>query len=314
MNSLTLDMIETVYTLIDPLKTFVLTGDKKVFSVGDDSLWMYSNPRNIETYCKLKAKCEIKLKDADAVCVIRGSCLGTAAGLSLACKYRIATSSSLIGLPENSLGSTPDCSMLHYLSNNCGGLGLYLCLTGYCLKGPDLLLKGIATHFIQDNHIDKFLEDCKSSTDLQSLCDKYNTVPQTSSKIHKNLDEIEEIFGKINNIEDLYEKLANKETEFRKSVLHLLAQQCPLSLKVFYRQISLKSFFKCRSKSYRQCIEMGYNLNVQTLHVNNFNFVSAVYTKLIQKSKLVPQWQPDHVTSITTSLVNSYFTSLDIPD
>ena len=59
---------------------------------------------------------------------------------------------------------------------------------------------------------------------------------------------------------------------------------------------------------------MGYNLNIQMLQINNFNFSSAVFNKLIQKSKLAPQWQPDHVTSITQAQINSFFTTLDIPE
>ena len=66
---------------------------------------------------------------------------------------------------------------------------------------------------------------------------------------------------------------------------------------------------KCRSKSFNQAIEMGYNLNIQTLSVNSFNFASAVHSKLIQKSKINPQWQPDHIVSISAPLVNSYFTT-----
>ena len=59
---------------------------------------------------------------------------------------------------------------------------------------------------------------------------------------------------------------------------------------------------------------MGYNLNIQSLQLNNFNFASAVHSKMIQKSKIIPQWDPDHITSISPSFVNSYFTTLDIPD
>ena len=226
-------------------KNFILAGDKKGLSVGDDCLWIFNNPRSISKYCGLKARCEMKLKEINSLCIMRGNCMGTAAGLGLACRYRIATTSTVFALPENSLGGTPDCSVLHYLSTYCGGLGVYLALTGFSLRGSDLMTKGIATHFIQEENIDKFIEEAKLSTDIQGLCEKFHVnPPNSSSKIQKNLDEIEEVFSKINSIEELYEKLAAKETDFRKNALYLLAQQCPLSLKVNYYLVKFKGYHK----------------------------------------------------------------------
>ena len=235
MNSLTLDIMETMHSILSTCeKTFILTGDRMGVSVGDDALWMYSNPRSIGRYCALKARCEMRLKEIWSVCVMRGNCLGSGAGLSLACGFRIATASSVFGLPENSLGGTPDCAALHFLSNYCGGLGLYLALTGCSLRGADLFFKGIATHFIPEENVDRFIEEAKNSNDMRGICEKYHVNPLSSlSKIQKNIEEIEEVFAKVAGIEELYEKLAGKETEFRKSVLHLLAQQCPISLKVW---------------------------------------------------------------------------------
>ena len=234
MNSLTLDIIETLYFLVNTSeKNFILTGDQKGVSVGDDTLWLFSNPRSVSKYCEVKAKTELKLRNLKSLCVMRGNCLGTGGGISLACQFRVATTTSVFGLPENSLGMTPDAAALHFLSNSLGGLGLYLALTGFSLRGPDLYFKGLATHYIQEENLNKFIEEAKISSNLINVLEKYHTNPPNNlSKISKNIEEIEEVFGKVFGIEELYEKLAGKETEFRKHALHLLAQQCPVSLKV----------------------------------------------------------------------------------
>jgi hypothetical protein len=59
---------------------------------------------------------------------------------------------------------------------------------------------------------------------------------------------------------------------------------------------------------------MGYNLNLQLLQYNSFNFNNAVFAKFIQKSKEI-KWQPDQITAIAPGDVNGFFSSsLDIPE
>ena len=46
-------------------------------------------------------------------------------------------------------GLFPDVGGGHFLPRLPGHLGAYLALTGYRLKGRDVLLAGIATHFVE---------------------------------------------------------------------------------------------------------------------------------------------------------------------
>lgn len=310
MNALTLEMVESLNMSLNGPEVFVLCGDQRVFSVGDDYLWLYNNPRSINKYCAEKARCLIKLKTLKSLCVVKGNCMGTGAGLALSCQFIVGTFSSQISFPENTFGTSVDCAALFYLKNLPTGLALYLCLTGSSIKGSDLLFRGLITHFVQEENIERLIEESKNCADLKALCEKYAYTPQSNtSQIYEHLSEIEEIFGKISSIEGLYEKLTDKETEFRKHVLHLLSSQCPLSLNV-----TLKAFNRCKGKSFEQCVEIGYNLNVQMMQVNNYNFSLAVFQKLIQKSKSSPQWQPNHYSLVTPSLVNPLFSTLDIPE
>lgn len=310
MNALNLEMVESLNISLNVNQNFVLCGDHRVFSVGDDYLWLYNNPRSINKYCTEKARCLLKLKNAKSLCVVKGNCMGTAAGIALSSQFIIGTFSSQISFPENTFGISVDCSALHYLRNLPTSLSLYLILTGNPIKGPDLLFRGLISHFVQEENIERLIEESKNCSDLKSLCDKYSYTPQSNtSQLNEHLSEIEEIFGRINSIEGLYEKLTDKETEFRKHVLHMLSLQCPLSLNV-----TLKAFNRCKGKSFEQCVEIGYNLNVQMMQVNNFNFSLGVFQKLIQKSKSNPMWQPSHHTLVTAAMVNPLFSTLDIPE
>jgi 3-hydroxyisobutyryl-CoA hydrolase len=235
MNSLTLEMMESIYTLTKTTegKNFLLIGDKKALSIGDDMQWLQSNPRSISKYLAHKARCEMKLKEINSLCVITGACMGSGAGLALSCQLRVATASSTFCLPENSFGYTPDMAALHFLTTQSPELAMYLALTGCSLRGAELMVKGIATHYISEENLNRFLEEAKNTSDLKALCDKYHSVPQNAEFNVKRLEAIEKFFGKVVNIEGLYEKLALEEPNFRKTILGMMDQQCPLTLKVW---------------------------------------------------------------------------------
>jgi enoyl-CoA hydratase len=282
MNSLTLEIVESLDMVLDTLaaKPVVFLGDHRGLSVGDDYLWLFGNPKATASFCAIKARVQRKIRSGGSLGVMKGACVGSGAGLGLACALRIATSSSVIGMPECAYGLVPDCAAMQVISNCAPALGMYLALTGASLTGADLMLQGIATHYIQEENIERFLEEAKTSSDLKALCDKYHSAPQSSSsKIAKHMDEIREVFERSKSIEEIFEKLVEKETDFRKNTLHLLAQQCPLSLK-----ITLKAFARCKGKPFLQCVEMGYNLNIQLMDVHSFNFRSAVDNKLVART------------------------------
>jgi hypothetical protein len=77
--------------------------------------------------------------------------------------------------------------------------------------------------------------------------------------------------------------------------------------------VTLKAFNRCKGKSFEEAVELGYNLNMQMMQTENSNFGLAVIHKLIQKTKVNPVWYPDHHSLVTPSMVNSMFSTLDIP-
>jgi enoyl-CoA hydratase/carnithine racemase len=313
MNALTLEMVESIIMSLSGKTAFVLCGERNDFSVGDDYLWLYNNPRSLTKYCAEKAKCLLALKTFNSCSLIRGTCMGTGAALALACKYRVATPSAVLSFPENTYGIAVDCSALNALANLNIGLALCLALTGTSINGPDLVYTKLATHFIRDEDAEKFIKEAENVTDFEPLLQKYAYNPQLAAvksplDLQKNSDEIEKIFAKITSVENLYEKLSETENTFRSHIANLLNSQCPLAL-----HVTLKAFNRCKGKSFEEAVELGYNLNMQMMQTENSNFGLAVIHKLIQKTKVNPVWYPDHHSLVTPSMVNSMFSTLDIP-
>lgn len=60
----------------------------------------------------------------------------------------MATEKTLLAMPETALGLFPDVGGSYFLSRLNGNLGMFLALTGYRLKGADVLHAGLATHYV----------------------------------------------------------------------------------------------------------------------------------------------------------------------
>ena len=76
--------------------------------------------------------------------------MGGGVGISCHALIRIATDNTLYAMPETSIGFFTDVGASYFLSRvkNNISLGLFLGLTGYRLKGKDLVKWDIATHFV----------------------------------------------------------------------------------------------------------------------------------------------------------------------
>ena len=89
------------------------------------------------------------------VAFMDGITMGGGVGLSLPCKYRVATENTRLAMPETGIGLFPDVGAGWYLSRLPGRIGQYLALTGHRLDGAECLALGLATHFVPAEHLDE---------------------------------------------------------------------------------------------------------------------------------------------------------------
>lgn len=61
--------------------------------------------------------------------------VGGGVGLSAMAPFRIATETTMFGMPETKIGYSPDVGANYFLNRLDGELGTYLALTGDALKG-----------------------------------------------------------------------------------------------------------------------------------------------------------------------------------
>mgnify|MGYP000326473582 FL=1 len=315
LNTFNLEILEGLKKILTQTKEspqlLMLSGEKKVLSAGDDYVGIFYSPRSISDYLAYKFQSWHLLKcRQNSLCFMQGSVMGSGLGLALSCNLRVATPSTVVQLPENSLGLIPDPSALYFLSTHSNQpLGLYLALSGATLKGSDLYLYGFATHFMSDEMVNRAVTSIKGGHSLSVVLDKLCTVPSVSqSSLEPAMSEIKEVFGNYTSLQDIYQRLASRSTDFSKQTLMLLKPLCPLSLRM-----TTKAFFNFSKLTFEEALCKGYDLLCQLIIHRSYNFSIAVNHKLLYKSKSPMPWSPDDISTITPQILAPFFNNSEGP-
>lgn len=158
------------------------------------------------------------------VALIDGITMGGGVGLSVHGKYRVATEKTLFAMPETAIGLFPDVGGSHFLPRLKGKLGLYLGLTGFRLKGKDVLSAGIATHYCDSTKIEdleKSLLSLKNTDKVDSVLDEF-CIKQNDGKfvLADKLDQINKCFD-APTVEKILENLKNDGSEWATNTIEV---------------------------------------------------------------------------------------------
>ncbi|KAH6570824.1 hypothetical protein BASA60_007547 [Batrachochytrium salamandrivorans] len=87
------------------------------------------------------------------VSVMDGITMGGGVGLSVHGAFRIATEKTMFAMPETAIGLFPDVGGSFFLPRLDGEMGTFLGMTGHRLKGEEVFMAGIATHFVPSSRL-----------------------------------------------------------------------------------------------------------------------------------------------------------------
>ncbi|KFP78260.1 hypothetical protein N311_10584, partial [Apaloderma vittatum] len=98
-------------------------------------------------------------------------------GLSVHGHFRVATEKTVFAMPETAIGLFPDVGGGYFLPRLPGKIGYYLALTGFRLKGRDVLEAGIATHFVEAERLPALEKDliALKSPSRENIADLLNS-------------------------------------------------------------------------------------------------------------------------------------------
>ncbi|XP_013116224.1 3-hydroxyisobutyryl-CoA hydrolase, mitochondrial isoform X2 [Stomoxys calcitrans] len=238
------------------------------------------------------------------IALIDGITMGGGVGLSVHGKYRVATERTLFAMPETAIGLFPDVGGSYFLPRLQGKLGLYLGLTGFRLKGEDVLKAGIATHYCDSSKLSELesaLLNCPDADEVPDILTKFNMPSAKPFVLEPKMDQINKCFSG-ESVEEILENLKNDGSEWATKTLQTMAKMSPTSMKVTFRQLELGA-----KLSLPQCLNMEYRIVLR--HLENSDFKEGVRALLIDKDQK-PQWNPSTVEAVTEERVQSFFAKL----
>lgn len=243
-----------------------------------------------------------------------GITMGGGVGLSVHTPFRIATENTRWAMPEMDIGFSPDVGATFALNKLIpSSLGWYLALTGEQLYSWDVYFSGVATHFVPAKRLDE-LQQKLTELDLpKEKQDQYNIVNNIieefvelvpeNYKFKYGLNELiilERIFRPNTNMENIFNELEEDGSDFAIETLKTLKKKSPLSLKV-----GLEILQRGQTSNIYEALKN--ELNAATIFMQNSDFNEGVSSKLIRKSKDIPNWRHKSIKDVGVEEVLPFF-------
>lgn len=237
------------------------------------------------------------------VAFMDGITMGGGVGLSLPCKYRVATEYTRFAMPETGIGLFPDVGGGWYLSRLPGRAGQFLALTGARIDGAECLALGLATHYLPS----EALEDVKAkiAADPQAIAailDEASIEPP-EARIAGNLETIDRLFAS-DRYEDILAALEEDGSEWAQKELAALhtksPQTCKVSLYLLAQGAQQTDFAD----------EMIVEYRVGAHVVQRHDFLEGVRAVIVDKDN-APQWNPATAEGVTGHLIDQIFAPLN---
>ncbi|KAJ3400732.1 hypothetical protein HDU80_006645 [Chytriomyces hyalinus] len=227
------------------------------------------------------------------IALINGIAMGGGIGLSVHAPFRIATEKSVFAMPETGIGLFPDVGGSFFLPRLDGELGTYLGLTGQRLKGMEVYMAGIATHFVPSDRLPALLDrlgalDVSDVEVVNNAIEEYVAEPPSIAdwkawSLGGNVgDAINRCFaGK--SLEEILEALDKEGTAWAKSTKDTIKSMSPMSLKVTLEQLR-----RGREQDFATCFRMEYRMVQESLQ--SHDFFEGVKARLYERRD--PVWNP----------------------
>uniref|UniRef100_A0A0N4ZA03 3-hydroxyisobutyryl-CoA hydrolase, mitochondrial n=1 Tax=Parastrongyloides trichosuri TaxID=131310 RepID=A0A0N4ZA03_PARTI len=328
LNALNLEMVRDIYpemkvwNTTSPASMIIIKGaGDKAFCAGGDVVSVTNSAKTGGDVHKLFFKEEYQLNNLIAKCkmpyiaLIDGITMGGGCGLSINGKFRVATERTLLAMPETALGLFPDVGGSYFLSRLSNNLGMYLALTGYRLKGLDVLFSGMATHYVQSKDLEFVEKELLNLSDNKCKNEEVDKIlrefmPKEASdkknfSLNNVIDKINSLFS-AETYEGILKNLEKDNSDWAKSQLKTLSTMSPTSLKVTFEQLK-----RGAKMSHSEVFPMEYRLTQRFME--DFDFHEGCRAILIDKDRN-PKWRPNDITHVSDETIKKYFELLPHKD
>lgn len=237
-----------------------------------------------------------------ALAIMDGIVMGGGVGLSMPCRFRVATERTVFAMPETGIGLFPDVGGGWHLSRLHGAVGVWLALTGARLKAAGCEILGIATDVIPSASVPEFKSRLIADPDaVETILTELDTDPGRSAMIEHH-DEIDRLFAGPT-VEAIFQALAEDGSPWALEQLAVLKTKSPLSMKTALRQI--RAGRDMASFADNMAMEMRIGARIVMSH----DFSEGVRAVIVEKDNK-PVWDPATLDGVTDAMLDAVFAPL----
>jgi enoyl-CoA hydratase len=236
------------------------------------------------------------------VAFMDGITMGGGVGISLPCKFRVATENTRFAMPETGIGLFPDVGGGWYLSRLPGRTGQFLALTGAQMDGAECVFLGLATHFIPAAALGEVKAKIAADPSaIEAILDAFAEEPPPA-RIEENLERIDRLFAS-DQLEDIYAALEADGSDWAQKELATLRTKSPQTMKVALRLLKEGAHMHSFADEMRQEYAVGAHV------VQRHDFLEGVRAVIIDKDN-APKWNPATPESVTEHMLDTIFSAL----
>ncbi len=238
----------------------------------------------------------------DTIAFMDGVTMGGGVGVSMPCRYRVATENTRLAMPETGIGLFPDVGGGWYLSRLPGRIGQYLALTGARLDGAEAVALGLATHYLPTARIEEAKAAIATGADAIDAALSALAEAAPAGKILAQRAEIDRLFAS-DVLEEVLAALDADGGDFAQATRATLATKSPQAMKV-----SLK-LLKDAAGMATFADEMRQEYAVACRVVQRPDFVEGVRALIVDKDN-APRWEPATVEGVSDHMIDRIFAPL----
>jgi enoyl-CoA hydratase len=240
------------------------------------------------------------------VAIMNGFVLGGGIGLSGHASHRVVTDDSALGMPEVSIGLTPDVGGSWLLSRAPRQLGTYLALTARTASAADAIALGLADAFVPAGRLSDLiasLEKLPADEAVAALSSEPTRGVRASDDLMVDASWIEPAFVH-NTVGEILDALAASPAPAATETAALINTKSPTAVAV-----TLESLRRARRlPSLEACLNQELRLMAHALAHHDFR--EGVRAQVIDKDR-TPRWAPATLDQVAPSTVASFFEATD---
>ncbi|HEY8914658.1 enoyl-CoA hydratase/isomerase family protein [Lacisediminihabitans sp.] len=311
INALNHDMVRTLQRVLDEwaqdddVETVLLTGSgERGLCAGGDIVSIYRDALDggSESVQFWRDEYRLNLTIANYskpyVAIMDGIVLGGGIGLSAHGRFRVVTERSSVGLPETSIGFTPDVGGTWLLSHAPGETGTHLALTAGSVGAADAIAIGLADHFVPADRLPELVEALER-VDARSAIDEASAAPGASALL-AGREWIDEAYS-ADDIEEILRRLLASPVPAAREAAATISSKSPTALAVTLASLRAAR----RLPDLKATLVQEFRASVHALR--SHDLAEGIRAQVVDKDR-TPHWQPAHLADVDRSAVAAYFT------